>query len=84
MHQPIRKLIMIRQKLQTIPGGVPTNTHVDRVAGQVPSVASVGSGQALPYLNGAPAAANPLTAGSTTETLPLFSEIPGFHTPAGH
>lgn len=69
---------MIRQKLQTIPGGVPTNTEISRVAGQVPSVGSIGSGQALPYLNGAPASTNPLSNGSDTQSLPMFSPSAGF------
>ena len=69
---------MIKQKLVTIPGTTLTGTERGRVGGEMPSVASVGSGQALPYLNGAPASTSPLTNGSDSMGLPMYSPTSGF------
>ena len=69
---------MIKQKLVTIPGTTLTGTDRGRVGGTIPSVASIGDGQALTYLNGAPAGSNPLTNGSDSMGLPMFTPTTGF------
>lgn len=69
---------MIKQKLQTIPGGVPQNTHMGRVGGQMPSTPAGASGQELTYLNGAPTGGSPLTNGSDSQSLPMFSPAAGY------
>lgn len=63
---------MMKTKLQTIPGGVPTGTEYSRMGGTMPSVASLPKGQELPYLNGAPAGSSPLGAADTMD-MPLFT-----------
>jgi hypothetical protein len=68
---------MIKEKLVTIPGSTVTGTEITRVGGTMPSVAAAQSGQALPYLNGAPAGSNPLTNGSDSMSLPMFSPSTG-------
>ena len=77
MHR-LKKEIMITQKLITIPGATLTGTDRGRVGGTMPSVASIGDGQALPQLNGAPASTNPLTNGSDSMSLPMFTPTVGY------
>ena len=69
---------MIKEKLQTIPGGVPNNTHMGRVGGQMPPKPATPSGQELPHLNGGPAGSSPLDNGSDSQGLPMFSPTAGY------
>lgn len=69
---------MIKQKLVTIPGTTLTGTERTRVGGAMPSVAPIGDGQALPYLNGAPAGSSPLTNGGDSMALPMFTPTTGY------
>ena len=68
---------MIRQKLVTIPGATLTGTEISRTGGQMPSTAALPTGQVLPYLNGAPSVQSPLTNGSDSMSLPMFSGTTG-------
>ena len=68
---------MIKQKLQTIPGTTLVGTEITRSGGQMPSVAAIPSTQTLPYLTGTPAGSSPLTNGSDTMSLPMFSATVG-------
>jgi hypothetical protein len=68
---------MIKEKLVTIPGSTLVGTDRGRVGGTMPGVAAIGKEQALPYLNGAPASTSPLTNGSDTMSLPMFSATQG-------
>jgi hypothetical protein len=69
---------MIKEKLVTIPGATLTGTERSRVGGQMPSVAAIPTTQTLPYLNGGAAGSSPLTNGSDTMGLPMFSETAGY------
>lgn len=75
---------MIKEKLQTIPGGTPTNTHVGRVGGQMPPKPANSTGQDLSYLNGAPAGGSPLDNGSDSQSLPMFSPTTGYSDSGAH
>ena len=68
---------MIKQKLVTIPGATLTGTESSRVGGQMPSVAALPTEQALSYLTGAPASTSPLTNGTDSMSLPMFSPTTG-------
>ena len=68
---------MIKQKLVTIPGATLTGTEITRSGGVMPTTAALPSTQSLPYLTGAPSVQSPLTNGSATDSLPMFSASGG-------
>lgn len=76
MHRS-KEIIMMKQKLVTIPGATLTGTESTRMGGQMPSVAALPSTQVLPYLAGGAAGSNPLTNGSDSMGLPMFSPATG-------
>ena len=68
---------MIKQKLQTIPGATLVGTEITRSGGQMPSVAAIPTTQTLPYLTGVSAGSSPLTNGSDSMSLPMFTVTAG-------
>lgn len=69
---------MIKEKLVTIPGTTLTGTEVNRAGGQMPSVAPIPTTQVLPYLQGGTPGSNPLTNGSDSMNLPMFTPTTGY------
>jgi len=68
---------MIKQKLVTIPGTTLVGTEQSRVGGQMPTASALPTEQALSYLTGGPASTSPLTNGSDSMSLPMFSVTTG-------
>ena len=69
---------MIKQKLVTIPGTTLTGTERSRVGGSIPAVEAIPTTQTLPYLQGGTPGSNPLTNGSDSQSLPIFSPTAGY------
>jgi hypothetical protein len=69
---------MIKQKLVTIPGTTLTGTERSRVGGQMPAVEAIPTTQVLPHLQGGTPGSNPLTNGSDSMGLPMYSPSAGY------
>ena len=61
----------------TVSGGIPMNTHIDRVGGTMPATPALPSGQDLSYLNGGMPGSNPLTNSSDSMGLPMYNIATG-------